>query len=212
MAERCIGEVVSHGTHTPESPCVQYTGFLLQPDIYSISNNMKRTHPLKDNEVLGDLYQMIFENTQINEGSTPFNSARFIDSLKNAARFISNGEMNELGLSGIRHTISRFHMDAAAKKEAARILQQQGMQLLAGASRPSEQTLDNIMKLIRHNQGEDTGVGSASIGHAMRGSSKPTADDYMHNPKSELKSGPNLNRDSAINNRGWSGPYGPASV
>ena len=145
---------------------------------------MKHTQSSRDTDTLGDLYQMISENTQINEGSMPFNSAKFIDTLKNAARFVSNGEMNDLGLSGIRHTISKFHMDVAAKKEAARILQQQGMQLLAGASRPSEQTLDKIMQLVSHNQGEDTGVGSDSREHAMRGSSKPTPGDYMHDPKS----------------------------
>ena len=149
---------------------------------------MKHTQSSRDTDTLGDLYQMISENTQINEGSMPFNSAKFIDTLKNAARFVTNGEMNDLGLGGIRHTISKFHMDVAAKKEAARILQQQGMQLLAGASRPSEQTLDKIMQLVRHNQGEDTGNpgGSDSREHAMRGISKPTPGDYMHNPESGM--------------------------
>jgi hypothetical protein len=82
-----------------------------------------------DNLIMGDLYQMISENVQINEGSMPFNSAKFTDSLKSAARFISNGTLGDLGVSGIRHILSKFHMDRAAKKEAANVLQQQGAQL-----------------------------------------------------------------------------------
>lgn len=134
---------------------------------------MKHTQSSKDTDMLGDLYQMISESTQINEGSMPFSTAKFAESLKNASRFMSDGEMNDLGLSGIRHTISRFHMDAAAKKEATNFLQQQGMQLLSGAS---EGTLDKIMSLVRQNQGSEQGVMEAPKRHGSR------RNDYTHEP------------------------------
>ena len=135
---------------------------------------MKHYKTRQDDQMLAEAYDSI-----INEGSMPFDPAKFTDALKNAARFIQGGELSTLGTGGLEAVMSRFHMDRAAKKQAMEIFMQQHSQLFPGVS---EASLDRVASIIQHNQGEDTGDNTPARKYGMGLSSKPTVDDYSHTP------------------------------
>ena len=130
-----------------------------------------------DNELISEAYTKI-----LNEGSTPFNSERFIGTLQAVEPLLKDDGKATLGLAILRGTLGKFMMDdPKSRLQAAKLAEQH----LAGVSR---ETLKKVMNLIKFKEKEISSWGNT------KGTSETDyePEKHLHNmpfkPESEYSS------------------------
>jgi hypothetical protein len=130
-----------------------------------------------DNELILEAYSTI-----LNEGSTPFNSERFIGTLQAVVPLLKDDTKSVLGLAIIRGILDKFFMeDYKSKNQATKLAQQ----YLVGVS---EENLKKVIDLIQKRKGKEiSSWDDTRRASELEYKASPPPDDHFE-PESEESS------------------------